>query len=335
VQGGKDRRAPASWMVEGPNTLSQRARSWADRTGRSTVEERRVGIVRPHRRLLILPAAVLGAAVVVLPAVAGSETAPTIEAVNSTGYYSEQIHRWSPPQATVAAGGVVTLSNNTAVEHGVKWVGGPEQPSCTGSIPVGTTAETKGANWTGTCAFQKPGVYTFYCTVHGSEMTGVITVNANGPGTTQPPSSGGGAETTGTSTVSETGAGKTPGSSQAPGSPLTGGAAAAVRLPRSQRGRSVHGSVSVSRNGAGGRLEVVLLAKGAALAKPGGSARAQVGRLVRTSLGAGTVPFVVALDARARRVLHDRRRLALTVRIVLTPSHGPAVTIVRSVVLHA
>ena len=136
---------------------------------------------------MILPVAVLAAAVVVLPAAAGSETTPTIEAVNSTGYYRRTDPRWSPREATVSAGGLVTLSNTTAVEHGVKWVGGPETPSCAGSIPVGTTAAAKGANWTGTCTFQKPGVYTFYCTVHGSEMTGMITVNASGIVTTPPP----------------------------------------------------------------------------------------------------------------------------------------------------
>ena len=93
--------------------------------------------------------------------------------------------------------------------------------------------------------------------------------------------------------------------------------------------------MSVGRAGAGGRLEVVLLANGAALARSRGSKQAQVGRLVRSSLPAGTVTFTVALDAKARRVLRARRRLALTVRVLLTPTHGSAVTILRSVLLHA
>ena len=78
-------------------------------------------IVRLRRYLLVILTATLGAWVVLLPAVAGSETSPAIEAVNGTGVYAEQTHRWSPSQATVSAGGVVTISNPTAVEHGVKW----------------------------------------------------------------------------------------------------------------------------------------------------------------------------------------------------------------------
>src|SRR5271166_1990825 len=179
-----------SWVVDGWHAL---AGPGADRTGRSNIEERRVEKVILRRHLVTALVAVLGAAVVVLPAVAGSETSPMIEAVTFGGGYYGESHAWSPAQATVPAGGVVTLSNHTAVEHGVRWVGGPETPSCSGDIPVGTTSATRGANWSGTCTFAKPGVYTFYCTVHGSEMTGTITVNASGTTTiSQPPSSGGG-----------------------------------------------------------------------------------------------------------------------------------------------
>lgn len=76
--------------------------------------------MRLRRYLLVILTATLGAWVVLLPAVADSETSPAIEAVNGTGVYAEQTHRWSPSQATVSAGGVVTISNPTAVEHGVK-----------------------------------------------------------------------------------------------------------------------------------------------------------------------------------------------------------------------
>jgi len=127
-------------------------------------------------------AALLGLAMVVLPAVAASETGAAIEAVNKPGggLYGEETHAWSPTAVTVSAGGTVTLSNRTAIEHGVHWVGGPEAPGCSG-IPVGTTSAARGANWSGTCTFAKPGTYTFYCTVHGPEMTGTITVK--NPGT--------------------------------------------------------------------------------------------------------------------------------------------------------
>ena len=76
-----------------------------------------------------------------------------------------------------------------------------------------------------------------------------------------------------------------------------------------------------------------LLAQGASLAKVkrGGSSR--VGRLVRSSAPAGTVSFTVSLDAQAKRALRDHHKLALTVKIVLTPKDGAAMTLTRSVVV--
>jgi hypothetical protein len=97
----------------------------------------------------------------------------------------------------------------------------------------------------------------------------------------------------------------------------------------------VHGSVAVSQAGAGGRLEVELLARNASLASAPRPAQVQVGRLVRSSLRAGTATFTVTLDAKARHALRIHGHLALTVKIVLTPQRGSAVTITRSVVLHA
>ncbi|HEV3318541.1 MAG TPA: hypothetical protein VG053_02270, partial [Solirubrobacteraceae bacterium] len=86
------------------------------------------------RRRRLPAAALLGLAVAVLPAVAASETSPAIEAVNKPGggRYGEETHAWSPTAVTVSTGGTVTLSNRTAIEHGVHWVGGPEAPGCSG-----------------------------------------------------------------------------------------------------------------------------------------------------------------------------------------------------------
>jgi plastocyanin len=273
--------------------------------------------------------AVLAGAAVVFPAVAGSETGPAIEAVNSGGGYGES-HRWNPGQVTVSAGGVVTLSNNTPVEHGVRWVGGPEAPSCGGGVPVGTTAAARGAKWSGTCTFVNPGVYTFYCTVHGSEMTGTITVNAAGSTTASEPSTPG----TGSAPPNESSSGPTLGAADSQGSPLAGTAATAIKLGGRQRGQSVRGSVKLSQAGAGARLEVDVLARGGSPASAARPATVQVGRLLRSSLPAGTTTFTVTVDAKARRALRVHGRLALTVKIVLTPSHGSAVTVTRSVALH-
>jgi hypothetical protein len=197
-------------------------------------------------------------------------------------------------------------------------------------VPV-EVEEGKGATgWSGTCTFSRPGTYAFYCSIHGPSMHGTIVVSAGGSTVSvQPPSSGG--PLVGAASPNET---QAPGSAGSSGSPPAG-TVAAVKLAGSQRGRSVHGSLSVSDAGAGGQLEVVLFASAASPPKPGHSRRVRVGRLLRSSVRAGRVTFAVALSAEANGALRSRRRLSLTVEIRLTPAHGASVTITRIVVLRA
>jgi plastocyanin len=111
-----------------------------------------------------------------------------------------------------------------------------------------------------------------------------------------------------------------------------------LKLVAPRHSVAVHGSLQVSSAGAGSRLEVDLLAAGASLARRGHRSSKQivVGRLVRPSVSAGKVSFSVALNARGKSALRRHRRLALTVRIVLTPPvGGKAVRLSRSVVLRA
>jgi plastocyanin len=292
-----------------------------------------------RRRLLLPVLALLGASVVTLPAVAGSETSPTITAENiGGGVYGEE-HRWSPAQATIAPGGAVTLSNPTEVKHGVRWVNGPATPSCDGGVPVGTTAADSNTNWSGSCTFTAAGVYTFYCTVHGAAMAGHITVGAGettttGTTTTTPTTAapGIGAGTSGPSGAAAPGASNALGSGGS--SPFLGSAARALKLAANQRGRSVRGSVAVSQAGAHGSLEVDLLARSASLARAGHSAQVRVGRVVRSSLSAGTARFSVPLNRRAKAALARKGRLALSVKVVLKPAGGSPVSLTRGVVLH-
>jgi plastocyanin len=251
----------------------------------------------------------------VLPAIASSETSPSVEAVNEGGGIYGERHHWAPSQVTTMAGGVVTFSNPGTVPHGVEWVGGPEKPACGSGVPVGTTETAPGSKWSGTCTFAQAGTYTFYCTVHHAEMTGTITVSPNGTTTTT--------TTTPTTTTTTTTTPEPPG-----GSPLTG----SPSLPASQRGGIVKGSLVVSKAGAGDRLEIDAFAKSASLAKAKHSTRVRVGRLVRSSVSAGRVSFVVTLNARARNALKRHHRLALTVTITLTPFYGEPTRLTRSVV---
>jgi plastocyanin len=273
--------------------------------------------------------AVLGVAAAVLPAIASSETSPTIEATNTagSGLNSEEHHSWTPSQVSVMAGGVVTFSNSSEVPHGVEWRSALK-PTCeegAGKVPVGTTAAASGTKWSGACTFSQPGTYTFYCTVHGPEMTGTVTVAANGTTTVT-------TNTTPTTTAPTT---TTPGLTS-PGGPTPTGSpfVGSPSLRSIQHGASVHGSLDISKVGAGGRLEVDLLAARAAVAKAGSAKRIAVGRFREGSLKAGPLSFAVKLDARARHALSRRHRLVLTVRFVFTPFYGESTTLTRAVVLH-
>jgi plastocyanin len=290
-----------------------------------------------RKGMLVAALAALGGSAVILPAVAGSEASPTVMAVNSTGIYAEQIHSWSPSRVTVAEGGSVTFSNPTTVPHGVDWIGSPATPVCSGGVPVGTSEAASGTEWSGNCTFTASGTYTFYCTVHKAAMSGTIAVSApvvEPPPTTTSPST----PTGSTGSGSGGGAGQPDitnggGSSGLGGSPFAGGAANALRLSPAQRGDAVRGSLAVSAAGARGSLEVDVLAKAASLARAGHAASVRVGKLERGSLTAGTVRFRVPLNARARRALARRGRLALTVEITLRPIVGSAAKIERGVVL--
>jgi plastocyanin len=262
--------------------------------------------------------ALLGFATAVLPAIASSETSPSISAYNEPGAYGYSNHSWMPSTAMILSGGVVKFSNpSSEVPHGLKFTGGPATPACS-AIPVAATEASGATNWHGECTFSTPGTYTFICTVHPTEMKGTITVNASG--------------TTTTTTTTPVPTPTTPTAPVEPssGSPLTG----SPSLRASQRGSTVKGSLDISKAGAGDRLEIDVFAQSASLAKSGHSRRVRVGRLIRGSVPAGELPFAVKLNAGARSTLKRHHRLGLAVRIMLTPLHGESTTLTRSVVEH-
>jgi len=284
-------------------------------------------VPRKRRLLVLVLAALAGAAVVVLPALAGAEGTPTVEAFNGSGIYSER--GWRPASVTIAPGGSITIANPTNVAHGVEWVGAA--PSCNGTIPVGKGPGTSGTQWSGTCTFANAGVYVFYCTVHGRSMTGSVTVGTpeTAPSAGQAPSTLPQGAATSTSGSTQTGTSTTPVAS----APLLSGSA--LKLAGGPRASSVRGSLNVPAAAAGGKLEVDLLAARAVLARSGGRALTPVGRTVRSSLPAGVVAFKVALSRAALRALHHHKRLALTAKVVLTPRAGAAARLQRALVLRS
>ncbi|MEY2514442.1 MAG: hypothetical protein QOJ89_1800 [bacterium] len=208
---------------------------------------------------------------------------------------------------TIVAGGHVDFTYpEGSSRHNVVFTG--KQPSVCGisqppssltSAPLPSTPT--GPLWEGGCDFAETGAYPFVCGLH-SNMTGNVTVVA--PGTTPPPP------------------------------PPVAPAASSLRVTSVQRGTSVRGSVRV-RN-AGSRLLARAFARRGALSGGTSTAQVAVGRQLRSSVPATRVSFSVPLSAAARRALRRSGRLAITLRLTVTPPSGlgPSYAAVRSVILH-
>jgi plastocyanin len=269
--------------------------------------------MRSSARYLPLLVLVLGAGTgaALLPAVAGSETPPKVEAQQTGMEGIYPIFAWTPSSSTIGAGGAVTFSTGaTTAEHGIVWLSGPEKPACESAVPVGE--EHFRSHWSGACTFAKAGTYQFRCSFH-EYMKGTIVVSAAVTTTT----------TTSTSSASAPPGGGPP----PPVAPL-----GAVLVPAVQRGHSVHGSASVGE--AGSRLEVDLLAARASLAAAKSHGSLLVGRVAMGSVGPGKVVFAVRLrGARATRALRRHRRLALKLVVKVTPPGGATVSEARTLTL--
>lgn len=274
----------------------------------------------------LLAAIVVGAAAGALPALASSAGEPTVSAIcasECTSLYAK--YAWSPSEAAIAAGGTVRFANTTpGTPHGIVW-SSSLKPSCASSVPVGQESSSS-EEWSGACTFSQPGTYTYYCSVHGLSMSGTIHVSAEGTTTTSPPGTTPSTETTTSPSVT------TPTSPAAPGPLLAGSASSALKVAKSQHRGAVRGSIALAKAAVGGRLEVKLLATRLALAGGRSHALVAVGRLVRSLTSSGSVHFAVALSKPARHVLAHRHRLALVVKVVLTPIHGQPLTIARAVI---
>ena len=104
-----------------------------------------------------------------------------------------------------------------------------------------------------------------------------------------------------------------------------------MKVASQQRGLSVRGSVVVARTGS--RLLARAFARRKALS-PAAAACCGEGRpQTRSALGDGRVTFAAPLNAAARRALRRNGRLAITLRLTVTPATGPAYTATRTVIL--
>jgi hypothetical protein len=329
--------------------------------------------MRPRTLLLFALAALMGVAVAVLPALAAAPPEAKLEvnencvepdwpcwAVPGSGANPAPASK-----GTIAAGGEVMFTDNTSTAANIAWTG--TAPTCSPSVPVSPTSPK--TDWEGKCKFEQPGTYKFesstlfigdgenytkYEIVVEGASTGTTsttttttttpTTTTTTPTTTTPTTttpttttptattytqpSGGGAST-GTAPSTAT----TSGSMETPPPPAGSHPFATLALANAQHGDVVHGTVQIPAADGGARLEVELLAQDASLAKVKRPGSSRVGRLVRSSAPAGKVSFTVSLDAQAKSALRHHHKLALTVKIVLTPKYSAAMTLTRSLVL--
>jgi hypothetical protein len=286
---------------------------------------------------------------------------------NPKGNSESNVPESEVPPFKLAQGGTISFEDkDSQAPTDVVWKGAAA-PTCTGVVNAPPT-ET---GWSGTCTFATAGEYEFESeglfkadysnytkykviveTAGGggttSTTTTTTTPTTTTPTTTTPttttpttttPTTTPTTPTTPTATTSTQPSGggastaTTPGSMEMP--PPSGGShpLATLALANAQHGDAVHGTVQIPAADGGARLEVELLAQGASLAKVKRPGSSRVGRFVRSSAPAGTVSFTVPLDAQAKSALRHHHKLALTVKIVLTPKHGAAMTLTRSLVV--
>jgi plastocyanin len=225
--------------------------------------------------------------------------------------------------ATIAAGGTVSFGYPSGMTfHNVDF--DASQPtSCTqtsgassGSVPPLPAGPTP-PSWTGTCTFNTPGTYSFHCDLHTS-MTGTVVVEGTSTTTSGGTSSGG------TTPVGTTSTGSTTSPTSTGANSISPLPSSAVTVARRQKGVVLRGSVTTPA----GPSQIVVTARvsNRLLAKhrPKRARQVTVGSQTKRSTGSGKTSFAVRLNASARRALHRRHRLAVDLRIVVTPQGRPA-----------
>jgi plastocyanin len=152
-----------------------------------------------------------------------------------------------------------------------------------------------GPGWSGSCRFDSPGTYSFVCGQHYF-MTGEVRVvdpNAPPTGTTGPPAS------------------------------------PSVKVKRRQVGTVVRGSVTTPE----GPSTIAVTAFAPKRAVAARAKRVKIGSVRKTSKGTGATAFRLRVNRAARKAIRRRHRLAVTIRIAITPPYGYTTTKSMAVVL--
>jgi hypothetical protein len=110
----------------------------------------------------------------------------------------------------------------------------------------------------------------------------------------------------------------------------TTGPLSGLKIAKTQKGTKVSGSIASVT--AGSALSIEITAKPSAL-KTSATKPVRVGRSVKNDLPSGTAKFSIKLSSRALKAIKKKGKLALTVKIKLTPPGGAAAKATKSVTL--
>jgi plastocyanin len=266
---------------------------------------------RTRQLCLCLAAPAAGAALALAVASAGADV-PTTASITAKDPYSFD-NGSGGHGVTIAQGGTVGFGYPSgSTSHNVVF-GGTQPTSCT-DMPAAPAAQ----GWSGSCTFETPGTYAFHCGLHGSLMTGSVeVVDPDAPTTGTGPSP----TDTGPGTNTNPPPANPPGGESNPPS---------VKVTRHQQGTVVHGSVTTPAGTS--RIAVTAFTAKSALASRR-ARRVRIGSVTKRPKGAGTTSFALRVNRAARRALHRRGRLAVSLRVVITDGAGYALTRRKSVVL--
>jgi plastocyanin len=201
--------------------------------------------------------------------------------------------------------------------------------------PLPQTPQPPG--WRGSCTFRTPGAYPFLCDQHPRAMRGTVTVVAPPEPTASPTPTPAPAPEPAPSPAPAQDPGTAPASpppdvTSPPAAAPAGVAAARLRLVTVPRAARVRGSVDIKV--ASSRLRVDVLARRSALRRRG-RGLLRVAHLARARLRVGRTAFSLRINRAARRALARRGRLALTIKVIVTPPTGARFMATRHLTIRA
>jgi len=285
--------------------------------------------VPTDRILAVLGTAAVASATAALLAGPAQSVEPLTTMVTAVDPESWLVANSATTTATIEVGGNVTFSYPAgSSQHNAVFRGTPPSscmqtaPGPSGPVPPLPTTPS-GPGWAGSCTFNAPGTYEFYCEVHAG-MTGRVVV-VDSKAAPQPPPA--------PPAPPVDLAPPPPPPPVAPSAPAGAPAASGLRLAAAQRDTAVRGSIDVAR--AGSRLEVRAEAARRVLSRTRRTGKVRVARALRSSAGPGRVSFAAGLDAVARRALRAKRVLRLSVRVVVTHGDSASYAVSRTVTLRS